>query len=253
MQHQRIATVCIVAFLIGAVVVTVLSGQKQVDKKQQRPDIDFTHFPIVDLEAPQPSDATERAKRTTKAKKYNGKHGGVINESMNRAFLVNESLVDLPALPVERSSAVILGEITSAAAYLSEDKTQVYSEFAIRIQAVLKNDTSQNLNADTSIEADRFGGRVRLPSGKIFISAVDNQDMPHIGGRYLLFLTHSNLWGGNDQDYHILMGYEIRGGKVFPLDLTSPTNPISRYEGRDEAVLLTDLSSALARVSRTTN
>jgi len=252
-KPRRISTICTVAFLIGAEVVTVVSGQNQVGTSQDPPDIDRTHFPIVDLAAPQPSDAAERAKRAAKGKKYNNKGAGVIDESWNVAFLVNHSLGGLPALPVERSSSVILGEITSAAAYLSEDKSSVYSEFKIQIQAVFKNDTSQNLNPNTSIEAERYGGRVRLPSGKIFLSAVDHQDMPRVGGRYLLFLTHSDPLAGKDQDHHILMGYELRGGKVFPLDQTMPPHPISGYKGRDETVLLSDLSSALARVSRTTN
>ena len=251
-KFRRISTICTVAFLIGAVVVTVVSGQNQVGTSQDPPDIDRTHFPIVDLAAPQPSDPAERAKRAAKGKKYNERYA-VIDESSNVAFLVNDSLGGLPALPVEKSSSVILGEITSAAAYLSEDKHAVYSEFKIQIQAVFKNDTSQNLNPNTSIEAERYGGRVRLPSGKIFLSAVDHQDMPRVGGRYLLFLTHSDPLAGKDQDHHILMGYELRGGKVFPLDQTMPPHPISGYKGRDETVLLSDLSSALPGVSRTTN
>jgi hypothetical protein len=235
-----------IAFLVGAVITTVC-GQSQVGIKSEPPVVDITHFPIVDLASPaQPSDPAERTKRARKAKKYNDKHAPVITESSNGAFLVNESLTNLPALPVEKSSAVILGEITSSAAYLSEDKTSVYSEFGLRIEAVFKDNPSQSLTPNTSIEVERYGGRVRFPSGKIFISAIDHQDMPLVGRRYLLFLTHSRPLGGTDEDYHILMGYELRAGKVFPLDQTSPGHPISGYKGRTETVLLSELSSALA-------
>ncbi len=235
-----------IAFFVVAVVLTVW-GQSPVVTKSEPPVVDITNFPIVDLAvSPQQTDAAEQAKRARKAKKYNDKYAPVITESLNGAFLVNESLTNLPALPVEQSAAVILGEITSSAAYLSEDKTSVYSEFELRIEAVFKNDPGQSLAPNSSIDVERYGGRVRLPSGKIFISAIDNQDMPLVGRRYLLFLTHSLPLGGNDQDYQILMGYEIRAGKVFPLDQTSPLHPISGYKGRTETVLLSDLSSALA-------
>jgi len=42
------------------------------------------------------------------------------------------------------------------------------------------------------------------------------------------------------------MGYELKAGKVFPLDKTSSKHPISAYTGINESTLLTDLSSALA-------
>ncbi len=36
-------------------------------------------------------------------------------------YLVNNTLAGLPALPVEKSSVVVIAEITSGTAYLSED------------------------------------------------------------------------------------------------------------------------------------
>ena len=57
----------------------------------------------------------------------------------------------------------------------------------------------------------------------------------------------------SDDDFNILMGYELRGGKVFPLDRTSTTHPIARYNEKDESTLLTDLSSLLGSVGIGTN
>jgi hypothetical protein len=42
------------------------------------------------------------------------------------------------ALPTHISNAVVIGEVTDAKAYLSEDRTSVYSEFTIRVGEVLK-------------------------------------------------------------------------------------------------------------------
>lgn len=201
---------------------------------------------MVDLGVSLPSDESARAIRTKKSKKYNDKSLSKISEASGTTFLVNESLSNLSALPVEKSSVVLVGEIIDAKAYLSEDMTTVYSEFEVRLEAVLKKDGSQVLRVGESIAVERFGGRVRLPSGKVFIAAVDNQDMPRVGGKYLLFLTN-NFRGAeySAEDFNILMGYELKGGKVFPLDRTSSNHPIARYNGKDETTLLTDLSSIL--------
>jgi hypothetical protein len=230
----------------GLVAVFPGSTQDTSPGKYTRPEIDFKQFPITDLAAPLPSDESAKAIRSRKSKKYNDKSLSEISEASNVTFVVNEALSKLSALPVERSSVVLVGEITDSNAYLSEDKTAVYSEFEIRVEAVLKNKSNRNLKAGESIAVERFGGRVRLPSGKLFIAAVDNQDMPRVGGKYVLFLTNDFIGGKhNDDDFNILMGYELKGGKVFPLDRTSSNHPIARYNEKDESTLLSDLSSLL--------
>ena len=222
------------------------SGQGTSPGKYTRPEIDFNRFPITDLAAPLPSDESAKAIRFRKSKKYNDKSLSQISEDSNATFVVNEALSTLSALPVDKSSVVLVGEIIDSKAYLSEDKTAVYSEFEVRIQAVLKNNSNQNLKAGESVAVERFGGRVRLPSGKLFIAAVDNQDMPRARGKYVLFLINDFIGGKHsDDDFNILMGYELKGGKVFPLDRTSSNHPIARYNEKDESTLLSDLSSLL--------
>jgi hypothetical protein len=247
MGRNFLLFLCVGVFLISTLV-AVFSGSGQVTTtgKYTRPEIDFKQFPIVDLTPSFPADEPGKAIRVRKSRKYNNKSLSEISETSNVTFVANEALSNLTALPVDKSSVVLLGEIGTAKAYLSEDKTAVYSEFEVRIQAVLKNNTTQVLSAGESIAVERFGGRVRLPSGKLFIAAVDNQDMPRVGGKYLLFLTNDFLGAKHsDEDFNILMGYELNGGKVFPLDRTSLKHPIARYNQKDEFTLLTDLSSLL--------
>ena len=247
MKRQFLLLLGVGVFLTGSLV-AVFPGRGQVTTppKYTRPEIDFRQFPIVDLAASLPSDESAKAIRIRKSKKYNNKSLSQISESSNVTFVVNEGLSNLPALPVAKSSVVLIGEIVDAKAYLSDDKTAVYSEFEVRIQTVFKNNAKKVLSADESIAVERFGGRVRLPSGKLFIEAVDNQDMPRVGGKYLLFLTNDFIGAKtSDEDFNILMGYELRGGKVFPLDRTSSSHPIARYNEKDESILLTDLSSLL--------
>jgi hypothetical protein len=245
MLSRFIWTICAIAFVLGILALTVFNGHSQVGTTDNRSEIDTTHFPITDYTTAGPIDPIVQEKRAGKSKKYNNKYAPPITELSDGMYLVNESLVDLPALLVGKSSAVILGEITKATAHLSEDKTSIYSEFVVQVKAALKNETKQGLNSKSSVEVERYGGRVRLPSGKIIVSSVDHQDLPRVGARYVLFLTG----GQDDQDFSILMGYELRAGKVFPLDQTSPTHPISAYKGREESALLRDLSSALTNAS----
>ena len=247
MKRQFVLPLCVGVFLTSSLVAVFRGGgQVTTPTKYTRPEIDFKQFPIVDLTASLPSDESAKATRIRRSKKYDNKSLSEISEASNSTFVVNEALSNLSALPVDKSSVVLIGEIVDAKAYLSEDKTAVYSEFEIRIQAVLKNNSKQVLSAGESIPVERFGGRVRLPSGKLFIAAVDNQDMPRLGGKYLLFLTNDFIGAKHsDEDFNILMGYELRGGKVFPLDRTSSNHPIARYNEKDESTLLTDLSSLL--------
>jgi hypothetical protein len=255
MKRQFLFPLFVGVFLTGSLVaVFSRNDQGTTPRKYTRPEIDFKQFPIVDLETPLPSDQSAKVIRVRKSKKYNNNSLSEISEASNVSFLVNETLSNLSALPVDKSSVVLIGEVIDAKAYLAEDKTAVYSEFEVRIQAVLKNSTGKVLSTGESLAVERFGGRVRLPSGKIFIEAVDNQDMPRVGGKYLIFLTNDFIGAKHsDDDFNILMGYELKGGKVFPLDRTSSTHPIARYNEKDESTLLTDLSSLLRTSARLPN
>lgn len=240
-KNKRLIGLLLIGFCAGvAFLFSGFNTQSRETQEETRREVDTSKFPIVDLLQPLPTDPKEREKRLAKSKKHNNKYGAKI-ELINGIYVVNHSLPNLPALPIEYSSAIILGEVKDAKAYLSEDGTTVYSEFAVSIQSVLKNNTLKDLYINGSLDVERYGGRVRLPSGKIVVAAIDHQDMPGIGRKYVLFLT-----GGKDEAFTILTGYELRGGKVFPLDAASPTHPMNQYKLRDESTLLNDLLSALA-------
>jgi hypothetical protein len=203
-------------------------------------EVDISKFPVVDASAGHEKDPKKWAKREAKGRKYNNKYAPPI-EQLNSSYLVDHVLIGLPALPINQSVAVIVGEIKDAKAYLSQDRKQIYSEFVVTIQSVLKNGTNQPMSFDSSIQVERFGGRALLPSGKVVAMAVHNQDMPQVGARYVLFLTKDE-----DESLTILTGYELRNGKVFPLDRVQPTHPMAQYKGQDEATLLNDLANSLA-------
>ncbi len=55
-----------------------------------------------------------------------------------------------------------------------------------------------------------------------------------------------SLWAdAYDETHFILTGYELRSGKIIPLDKVSSGHPINVYNGSDEELFLKDLISAL--------
>ncbi|MEK6335185.1 MAG: hypothetical protein AABM67_09565 [Acidobacteriota bacterium] len=212
--------------------------------RQTAETIDVSNFPIFDYAAQRQATPSEQVKREAKSKKYNNRHSAPITESSDQIYAILDWDVGLPALPLTKSSAIVLGEIVDAQAYLSEDLTQVYSEFVVRLNEVFKSDS--NLRVGDSITVERLGGRVRVLSGKIVSSVVNHQDMPRVGGKYVLFLTHEFPKGGQYKtELFILTAYELRGNRVFPLDKPAPGHPILAYKGTSKESFMKDLETAL--------
>lgn len=249
-RNRKPVSLLIVAILSSALFFIVkpqLGRDLQPGDTQQPKDVDTRKFPVVDYDNPLPTDPNLRAKREAKSRRYNNRYGAPITSSTDKIFYSSDWDVGLPALPVKESSHVIIGEVIDAKAYLSEDKTRIYSEFVVRVDSILKNNAVISLTGNSPVVVERLGGRVRFPSGKVISYWVNHQDMPCVGGRYLLFLTNNSpVAGAYDDSLFILTGYELDAGKAFPLDKTSPEHPITKYKGVNETTLLQNLATALA-------
>ncbi len=239
-KHWKIGTLLLVTLCASV----LLFGQTQQSKPQhplgQEPDI--SEFPIADFE-------TEKDRKDKdKGRKYNLRNAPPISEASDLIFAVSHSELYLPLFPVALSSAIVIGEITDATAHLSEDHTNIYSEFSFRISKVLKHDNDVHLSGASSIAVERVGGRIRLPSGKVVVSRTSRQDMPRVGRHYVLFLTHNSL-GGRHEGFYIVTGYEFRNGRVFPLDPLGVAHPSAKYFDTSESEFLNDLVKALDKPS----
>lgn len=233
----------ILPVLLAVLAVTLippLSGQeKRASFKPQRRVFNEHHFPIADFEAAEPTDPNERSKRRLTGQKYDKSSWRVNPEALSDST-VRVHAVDrnLPAFPFKRANVVVIGTITQAHAYLSNDKSGVYSVFNVRVEEVLHNSSAVSLTQGGVVEAEREGGRVRFPSGKLHLYMLSEQGMPYVAGRYLLFLTD----GDNGSAFHILTGYELREGLVYPLDEL----PNSRaYEKMEEEKFLNELKTKI--------
>ena len=173
-------------------------------------------FPIAVYSAALPNETTERALRHLRNSRYDKRYPVPLDElppdTTEKLVACDWGLT--PALPTAESDAVLSGRVLAANGYLSNDKTGAYSEFTIIIEEVLKSDGRSSLEPGNSIIAEREGAAVQLPSGRIVRTGFVGAGMPRIDRQYVLFLKYNK----QGEDYHIVTGYEVRNGRVFPLD-----------------------------------
>jgi hypothetical protein len=229
------------------------SGQFNASPHQVRADEAVT--PVVDFDAPAPADPQEKAVRRARNKLYD--YAGDPAEA--KKFSLTEKsepiLLDLPLndgpkespIPVQQADAVVVGKVTDARAYLSNDKTNVYSEFTAALEDVLLNDRSGSLYAGALITTQRRGGTVRFHSGKTLVRGQLGRTMPQEGQRHLLFLRKNE----DGQTFSIITGYALVNGKVIPLDGLSKKAPqlaqFAVYENVDEAAFLNQVREAISK------
>lgn len=208
--------------------------------------VDESQFPLADEAAPEPSTQAERTKKINKERKYK-KYTDTVGPGVTVASVHYHWPPGFPTLPVAQSDAVVIGNVSSARAYLTSDKNAVYSEFAIHLSKVLKNDSRTPLSPGDSIVAARPGGRVRYTSGHVSRFSLTGHGMPRVMRQYVFFLTRDNQ---EEDDYHVVTGYELRNGRIFPLDTTTSSDTdFDAYINMDEAAFFNQLSTALAQSS----
>lgn len=150
----------------------------------QRPKFDESRYPIADYLSAASTDPHEQLKRRSRAEKHNRSKWQVNpNGLSDTTVIVDSTDQTLPSLPFELSPIVLIGKVTDAQAYLSQDKSGVYSSFTVQVNELLKNTTKTALASDSRIEVEREGERVRFPSGRLHLYITDGQEMPEVGLR----------------------------------------------------------------------
>jgi hypothetical protein len=208
-------------------------------EEQQQSDLE-NQFPTADYSNPLPTSSEERVKRQSRNKKYD--KSLMVGEKDEITVSTRDWASHLSAIPVVESNVIVVGEVTDAKAFLSNDKTGVYSEFSFRISDVLKNAQQTPLASGNTITLERPGGRVKFPSGHISTYFIVGQGMPRVGRQYVLFLTKDE----QNADFLILTGYELRAGCVVLLDNPGEGHPIYANKGKDVTSLLNDIKFAIS-------
>src|SRR5262249_14132798 len=133
---------------------------------------------------------------------------------------------------------VLIGEVTDAHAYLTPDRSGIYSEFTTQVIQVLKSGTT-GLVADKQVAIERVGGVVRFASGTTYTCKVNHENMPQTGSRYVFFLTYKP----EIDAFEIITAYHLRKGRVVPLD---DAENLNKYANSDAETFITEVRSAIA-------
>lgn len=256
LRKRKLLLIVTLLFVIAEISLLVLQGQTNkkitktdnpmptpIEKKEELQALQKT-FPIVDYSSESLSE-DEREK----SKKYD-EGMQVIFSDISKDEVVLSTLhwaEGLKALPVEESDLVVLGKVIEAKAHLSAAKKSVFSEFKIKIENVYKNNTQQKVETEDFIKAEREGGVVKYSSGYKNWFRVAGQQMPSVDSKYVFFLTNDfPILGRYEKDLYILTAYELKKGKIIPLDNPDDSHPIvSTYKGKEEIILLNDLQNYL--------
>jgi hypothetical protein len=237
-----IATISVTAVLAFQ---TAQQGESNNDKPNDKPkkytrqnfDMgDFeSQFPIADFSEQEPTDAKEQAKRRARSGRYDNR--AFVGRPENSwkgtgAYWINHWDRDLDELPADQSELVVVGKVLDARAYLSNDKSGVYSEFALRVERVLKGETPEAAPGKV-VEAEREGGRVRFSADDIDTYEVAGIGMPRPGRRYVFFLKSVEA---QPDYYSILRAFEIHGKRIYPLDKrATSSSPLDAFWEMEEA------------------
>ena len=207
-----LATVSVLANLAGtgrAQEVAPASGVRE----NNRADF-FAKFAITDYDAPRPEGVEESEQRRLKSLRYDNENW-VVKEPNPEIDYAKRSIPvsPPPAFPIEESDVIVIGLATAASAYLSNDKTGIYTEYAIRVEQVYKN-SSNKVIPGKAITIDRPGGAVRYPDGHRVAYLIAEKKLPSVNSIYALFLRDDKRSG----NFEVVTLYELKVDGVVPLD-----------------------------------
>lgn len=251
--RKNVWLVCVVIIALVITAAAALNRRQQSQPAANRPDgANEVQWPVTDHAPPSPSDPNERTERLAKNSRYDKRGPQPIQESSSHyeRSWTGHWWRGIPGIPTAQSSVVLVGQITDAHAYLSNDRTGVYSEFTVRVDEVIKNEGPESISAGDSINTERFGGGVRFPSGRIQVHKPRGQGAPRVGRQYVLFLKDIE----QGQGLYLVTGYEIRGRRIMPIDGRTveggEKTPFDKYKDFDAVAFLAKVRDAVANPSR---
>jgi hypothetical protein len=240
---ERILLVCTVAALFTCTLVSAQSPSKPSK---------HSGSPIVgEFQVPQES-GEDYEHRQIRERRYSASHapgeifdpGTLVNgKSESTDLTVIDVAIgrspDPPGIPASVSTAIILATVVSGKCFVTGDHSYVYTDYQLKIDEILKPDTSANLAAGVLAIGSRPGGAVHFPSGHVTKVFDAGQGLPAVGSQYILF-----LWKAIPDlpEYEIMSasGYEVKARHVYPLDDTA-----SQYDNMSFPVFLSVVQKAI--------
>ena len=244
MQFSRstyfVFVVVVTVMVLSVTVFKAGKGSTHVQQKVRLPSGESyqdrtDRYPVVEAEESEPTDPVKKTKLKKQKQRYD-KDAPFTNPGPNDEELAfrPESQFNFPALPVIKSDAIVVGQVLNAEAHRSTNKMNVFSNFEVRVDEVLKG----HLNTGNVINIQRVGGFVKYPNRRKVLFRLSGNGMPAVGARYVFFLNVV------DEDYTILTAYEFAGDGVVPLD---NSDQFQVYKGVSESSFITALRNAISQ------
>jgi hypothetical protein len=210
-------------------------------------ELDDAATPLVDFGGAEGADESRRQKNA----RFDHQRLIQSQPAAQSGEVMVDSETTVTDLPAAQSDLVVEAKVNGSRGFLSEDKTGAYSEFYLTVTDVIKATPGISVGKGDAVTAERFGARVRYPSGQIVRYRVTGAGSPAKGKKYLFFLRKTA--GGN---YRVLTAYELQGNKVLALD-GSRTNfggkhqsVFDKHNGRDAQEFRRDVERAAGEVNR---
>lgn len=248
----RLFSTLMILACVGLLVVGAWSPSKptQAEKDRNKQMVEEIAGPIVDYEVDYKASATAGSKehllREIRGPRYVKRTPvplGELPANWEGFAIHNDWKLGLPGLPIRESDAILVGKVAHEQAYLSSDKTAVYSEFRISVKDVLRKSSNDTITENIPLTVEREGGVVRFPSGRLLPYKVISQGMPRVGRLYLFFLKHNE----EGEDYQIVTAYQLNETRVSPID---EGKQFDAYEDMDKTDFLDDVKKAISNVTQ---
>jgi hypothetical protein len=215
-------------------------------KTKQQWDELLNQLPVADYDAPSPDEPEKQVKRRNINSHFDRQ--GFVVKTPDPAVTLTEAFYEGRerwAIPAAESDAIVVGKVQRAQAYLSNDKSGVYTEFIIVVDEVLKTDGLTQILPRSNIVASRAGGVVRYSDGNRRLYLIAGEDLPSVGEQHLLFLKSL----GPDQGFNILTTYQLTANDVNPLD---DGRQFESFKGQEREAFLKSVRSEINSPTRPT-
>src|SRR5438128_155875 len=125
--------------------------------------IDDAATPIVDLQNPDTSDRVDKNNRRIKNARHDNSGSDKTRPIPNVNGVVGEPewRSGFSDIPVATSDLIVEGVVSESHAFLSNDKTGIYSEFTLLVSKSPKLTTGSGVNVNDRIVGERFGGKIK--------------------------------------------------------------------------------------------
>lgn len=194
-------------------------------------------YPVAEYDEKEPTDPAKRTKLRLQKKRYD-KDAPFTNPGPSDEELAfrPEAQFNFPDFPITKSDVIVIAEVLEGKAHRSENKMNVFSNFEIRVNEVLKGN---NLRIGDIITIERVGGYVVYPNGRKVLFRLSGNGMPAVGARYAFFLAVS------EDNYTIVTGYELGEEGIKPLD---NSQQFQQHYGEPEESFFKKLRNAITEV-----